>query len=146
MKTEKTTRAVRLLSKMSLRELNEVSRYIKTRRETLQKRERQRQRDEAWERARKWAHTDTVFVSDVWVCSEATFLSGPFQRGDCLRVVWLQPRKKLLWVEFEGSEYGLSPYQINRYDLQTEPPTRPMSDGERRLAKRAGQFIAERLT
>jgi hypothetical protein len=146
MADEKLTAIKRRLARCTAAELNEITKYIRKRGKLLGQRASEKRAAEAWERAKQWYKRGKVIQEHIWVCMAGTMLGGRFQRGDKLRVLQLQPRKKILWVEFKGKEYWFAPAAIARYDLRAEPPEEgPLSATERHFATRIGKLMEKHL-
>ena len=139
------TKIKRSLAHASVKELYDIIRYAKARVKELEKREYEAKVEEAWSRAKEWAKMYDVKTETVYVCSEATHIGSPIQRGDALTVVCLQPRAKRLWLKFKGKEYAFRPQDIKRFNLQAEPPEKPISEADRQMADRMASRLAKAL-
>lgn len=119
-------------------ELQAVIRAARARVDTL------RERDYAARVAAAWERTKNQPLGQILhVCAEGTFVGGPFQRGDSMVLVAIQPRAKRIWVDTKGSRYWFAAKSIERYDLRTEPPAKPLDPEHRAMVERiAGRLAA----
>lgn len=117
-------------------ELNAVIRAARSRIDTLRERKHADNVAAAWERIKVQPLGQVLHV-----CAEGTFVGGPFQRGDSMVLVAIQPRAKRIWVDAKGSRYWFAAVSIDRYDLRTEPPAKPLDPKHRAMVER----IAERI-
>jgi hypothetical protein len=123
-----------------LKEIGIVETAIKERRTLIHKRLQEKAEADAWARVKNLKNGDTLYC-----CADGIFLGGTIQRGTVLTVYTVQPRAKRLWVTQQNVDHPLwfKPAAIARYNLQTTPPTRPISPGELSVAKAVTEAISD---
>lgn len=108
-------------------------------------RERRRLLDQrAWEQRcqEKWEAIKALPLgTELHVCAEGKFFSGPFQRGDSMQLVAIK-RSRRAWVKTPaGKTYWLDSAGLARYDLRPAPPADPMPTEERQRVEEMGRRL-----
>lgn len=94
--------------------------------------------------AAAWAAVKGLEIGTVlYINAEGTFLGGPWQRGDAVRLTHIQPRAKRIWTENDGKSYWFDARGVYRYALKTTPPSNPLPKEEREMVSRVFGRIAE---
>ena len=121
--------------------LYRIEEEAKRRRNEIQHAEIKAKTELAWNRVKELVRGEVLYV-----CNQGTFLGGPLQRGDSVMVLTVQKRKRVLWTKLltrgdgrtehkTAESIGFSPMEVFRYDLREEPPDKPISEYERKLAE-----------
>ena len=106
----------------------------------------QRAVTERWSRLEKCKRDTTLYVT-----TPGTFLGGPLQRGDSVKVVRVDPQREILYVRLhrvrgkllrgDDQQFAFTPRECNRYQLDRDPPGKSMSASERKMADRLGEVV-----
>lgn len=121
-------------------ELTKLERHISKRISVLANRAHKAGVDRQWEIIKNAKVGDTLYVTTA-----GAFVGGDIQRGDALKVSYVQPRAKRIWFYGENGKANdmyMNASQAMRYLLRFEPPEKPMSETERNMHKRIGENLA----
>ncbi len=88
--------------------------------------------DGAWEISKKW-----WVGMPIYCAASGTFVGGPIQRGDKLRIIAIQPRARRIWARLDGEkqEFCFEVGDLARYKFQPAPPDDPMDEESREYAR-----------
>ena len=134
------TNVKRIIGQMTdEKELYEVEKAARARRQVLNERRHAQAVKDAWERIKRLAPGTFLYV-----CAKGTFFGGPFQRGDKFLLKEVRRRSVVL----DHGEKGLwtfPPLQVYRYELGTEPPANPMTQEARESVAAVAERVAASL-
>ncbi len=123
------------------KELDAVLVAVKDRQKAIRK----RILEDKCAKALAWAKTlkqgDTIYCAMPGTC-----LWKGYQHGDALTVWHWQPRKKILWFDFDGLRYWASVAGIVDRCLQAEKPAGKIDRLNREAAAGLGEIFREELT
>lgn len=147
MNNQAITRIKQTLAHANETQLAEIIRWAKDRKSHLQREAYAKKQEAKWEEMKGWGHNGDIKVQFVWAHTAGLHFGSPIQRGDKLEVVWIQPRKRMLWAKKDGKgkEFGFTVKGAIRYDLRPEPCEDKLSEWERKMSDKMGERLSRAL-
>lgn len=128
------------------KECHRIYMAVQARAEQIHAALQQRAVTERWKRLEKCRRDTTLYCT-----SHGVFLGGVIQRGDSVKVVRVDKDREIIHVRLhrvrgklikgDDQQFALTPRDCSRYALDRDPPEKPVSASERRMADALGEVM-----